>query len=137
MPPLSPPTVFPTSEDIIDCMKDTGFFNELNEGVDMGDDFDSVMNILNDTVGVDLSWNSTELENLGPPPPNLNANLSLTCFPIPSLPKPKTSTFEFVAVGLLLTLISVFGLVGNIVAIVVLSRPAMKGSFSSLLIGKK
>jgi hypothetical protein len=30
----------------------------------------------------------------------------------------------------------VFGLVGNIVAIIVLSRPAMKGSFSSLLIGK-
>ena len=55
------------------------------------------------------------------------------------IPQPsyeKTSLFEFI-VGLLLTIISVFGLLGNIVAIVVLSRPTMKGSFSSLLIGKR
>ena len=43
--------------------------------------------------------------------------------------------FNFI-IGLFLTIISVFGLVGNIVAIIVLSRPTMKGSFSSLLIGK-
>ena len=47
----------------------------------------------------------------------------------------ESSLFEFI-VGLLLTLISGFGLVGNIVAIVVLSKPAMKGSFHTLLIGK-
>ena len=44
--------------------------------------------------------------------------------------------YERPLVGLLLTVISLFGLVGNIVAIVVLSRPTMKGSFSSLLIGE-
>jgi hypothetical protein len=48
----------------------------------------------------------------------------------------KQNTLEFITVGILLTTISVFGLVGNIVAIIVLSRPVMKGSFSSLLIGK-
>ena len=54
--------------------------------------------------------------------------------------KPETptpfNTFKFITVGIMLSTISVFGLVGNIVAIVVLSRPTMKGSFSSLLIGK-
>jgi hypothetical protein len=34
----------------------------------------------------------------------------------------KTSTFGFIIEGVLLTAISVFGLVGNIVAIIVLSR---------------
>jgi hypothetical protein len=48
----------------------------------------------------------------------------------------RTSTFGFIIEGVLLTAVSVFGLVGNIVAIIVLSRPTMKGSFSSLLIGK-
>ena len=47
-----------------------------------------------------------------------------------------TTVFEFYTVGVLLTFVSVFGLVGNIVAIIVLSRPVMKGSFASLLIGK-
>ena len=44
--------------------------------------------------------------------------------------------FKFAVVGVMLTIISVFGLAGNVVAIIVLSRPAMKGSFSSLLISK-
>ena len=35
-----------------------------------------------------------------------------------------------------MNLISIFGLMGNVVALIVLSRPSMKGSFSSLLIGK-
>ena len=48
----------------------------------------------------------------------------------------RTSTFGFIIEGVLLSAVSVFGLVGNIVAIIVLSRPTMKGSFSSLLIGK-
>ncbi len=46
------------------------------------------------------------------------------------------TTDKFVIVGIMLTAVSVFGLAGNIVAIVVLSQPEMKGSFSSLLIGK-
>ncbi len=44
--------------------------------------------------------------------------------------------FEFVVEGVLLTAVSLFGLVGNAVAIVVLSRPPMRGSFSTLLIGE-
>ena len=48
----------------------------------------------------------------------------------------RTSTFGFIIEGVLLSAVSVFGLLGNIVAIIVISRPTMKGSFSSLLIGK-
>ena len=44
--------------------------------------------------------------------------------------------FEFVTSGVLLTAVSLFGLVGNVVAIIVLSRPSMRGSFSTLLIGE-
>jgi hypothetical protein len=47
----------------------------------------------------------------------------------------RTTTFGFITEGVLLTAVSLFGLFGNIVAIIVLSRPAMKGSFSTLLIG--
>ncbi|XP_059087497.1 FMRFamide receptor-like [Tigriopus californicus] len=46
-----------------------------------------------------------------------------------------SNMFEFITEGVLLTAVSIFGLVGNIIAIVVLSRPSMKGSFSTLLIG--
>lgn len=48
-----------------------------------------------------------------------------------------TSLTEFILEGVLLMAVSLFGLVGNVVAIVVLSRPTMRGSFSTLLIGKK
>lgn len=48
-----------------------------------------------------------------------------------------SNMFEFITEGVLLTAVSIFGLVGNIIAIVVLSRPSMKGSFSTLLIGKQ
>lgn len=44
--------------------------------------------------------------------------------------------YEFVIEGVLLTGVSLFGLIGNIVAIIVLSRPPMRGSFSTLLIGR-
>ena len=126
-------SIFPTSEDIIDCMEDTGFFHEFNDNITMGDDFDNFMNNLNTT---DLQgWNASDFPTIPAPHMAPINPLNLTCFPIPN-PKEKTTTFEFVTVGLLLTLISVFGLVGNIVAIIILSRPAMKGSFSSLLIGK-
>ena len=48
----------------------------------------------------------------------------------------EVTPFKLVTVGILLTIISLFGLVGNVVAIIVLSNSTMKGSFSSLLIGK-
>ena len=44
--------------------------------------------------------------------------------------------FEFVTSGVLLMAVSLFGLAGNVVSIIVLSRPQMKGSFSTLLIGE-
>merc|ERR1711879_342433 len=42
--------------------------------------------------------------------------------------------FKSITLGIFMNLISIFGLMGNVVAIIVLSRPSMKGSFSSLLI---
>ena len=51
--------------------------------------------------------------------------------------KPETNMFEFIIKGVLLTSISIFGLIGNTIAIIVLSRPCMKGSFSTLLIGRQ
>jgi len=43
--------------------------------------------------------------------------------------------FAFIIEGILLSIVSIFGVVGNVVAIFILSKPLMKGSFSSLLIG--
>ena len=43
--------------------------------------------------------------------------------------------FRFITEGILLTVVSVFGIIGNILAIYILSRPVMKASFSTLLIG--
>lgn len=66
-------------------------------------------------------------------------NFTMPCFTFPtgaSPAPPVTGSFEFITVGILLTTISVFGLLGNVVAIIVLSRPVMKGSFSTLLIGE-
>lgn len=105
---------FPTSEDIMDYMESTGlaeYFRGIN--ATDGQELDGIIEIFNNS---DLS----EVMNWS--------------LPFKPLPKERT-TFEFITVGLLLTVISIFGLVGNIVAIIVLSRPAMKGSFSSLLIG--
>ena len=43
--------------------------------------------------------------------------------------------FRFIIEGVLLTFVSAFGIIGNIIAIYILSRPIMKASFSTLLIG--
>merc|ERR1712223_1980658 len=43
--------------------------------------------------------------------------------------------FTFIIEGVLLSIVSALGVVGNVVAIFILSKPVMKGSFSSLLIG--
>ena len=61
---------------------------------------------------------------------------NVTEFPFLGIVDLKVTPFKYVTVGFLLTIISIFGLMGNVVAIIVLSKPAMKGSFSSLLIGK-
>jgi len=44
-------------------------------------------------------------------------------------------TFEFIVHGILINSIGVLGLLGNIFSIVVLSRPQMKSSINTLLIG--
>ncbi len=116
MPELSYDPAFPTSEDILDYMESAGlsdYFRSFSTGNDT--EIDTFFETLNSS--------------------EFNVSLNLSEFPLPALP-PRRTTFEFVTVGLLLTLISIFGLMGNIVAIVVLSRPVMKGSFSSLLIGE-
>jgi hypothetical protein len=44
-------------------------------------------------------------------------------------------TFEFIVHGILINSVGVLGLLGNVVSIVVLSRPQMKSSINTLLIG--
>jgi len=43
--------------------------------------------------------------------------------------------FEYVTEGILLTSISILGLIGNIMAMYVLLRPSLKGIFSNILTG--
>lgn len=43
--------------------------------------------------------------------------------------------FEFVAYGILLNVIGVFGILGNVISMIILSRPQMKSSINYLLIG--
>uniref|UniRef100_A0A2S2NHQ1 FMRFamide receptor n=1 Tax=Schizaphis graminum TaxID=13262 RepID=A0A2S2NHQ1_SCHGA len=43
--------------------------------------------------------------------------------------------FEFVTYGVLLNVIGVFGILGNVISMVILSRPQMKSSINYLLIG--
>ena len=50
--------------------------------------------------------------------------------------QPNVVFFEFVVPGVLLNIIGIFGLVGNILSICVLSRPAMRSSINCILLGK-
>lgn len=43
--------------------------------------------------------------------------------------------FEFIAYGVLLNVIGVLGILGNIISMIILSRPQMKSSINYLLIG--
>ena len=43
--------------------------------------------------------------------------------------------FEYVTEGVLLTLVSILGLIGNILSIYVLLRPSVRGVFSTILTG--
>ena len=45
--------------------------------------------------------------------------------------------FTYVTEGVILTIVSSFGLVGNVMSIFVLMRVAVQGSFSNLLRGKR
>ncbi|KAK0076465.1 hypothetical protein PV326_010763, partial [Microctonus aethiopoides] len=43
--------------------------------------------------------------------------------------------FEFITNGILLNVVGIFGLFGNIISMIILSRPQMKSSINYLLIG--
>ena len=45
------------------------------------------------------------------------------------------ASFEFVIGGVLLSITSLFGLIGNILAMITLSKPSMKSKFNNILIG--
>lgn len=47
----------------------------------------------------------------------------------------KSQEFEFLVDGVILTSVSVFGLVGTLLSIRVLLRPQLRNSFSNLLVG--
>ena len=47
---------------------------------------------------------------------------------------PDSATFGFIFEGLLLTLVTAFGLVANAIAVVILVRPKMRSSFHFLLV---
>ena len=49
----------------------------------------------------------------------------------------KTSVlFEFVVPGVLLNFVGLLGLIGNVLSIIVLSRPQMRSSINCILIGE-
>lgn len=47
----------------------------------------------------------------------------------------KDGLFEFIICGVLLNLVSLFGILGNTISMIILSRPQMKSSINYLLIG--
>lgn len=51
------------------------------------------------------------------------------------LVSPNEMLFELVAHGILLNLVGIFGFVGNIISMIILSKPQMKSSINYLLIG--
>ena len=126
----------PPTDDILGMMTD----NTLKDLIGLNDSM--ILDLENATAVDMLLEDYTEVSS-----EVINSELSkiyqklnqtqLTPYPIlGKLGYKETTMFEFVTVGIMLTAVSIFGLAGNIVAIVVLSSPVMKGSFSSLLIGK-
>ena len=134
--------------DSLEFWDDLGPIDKL---ADMTSSNDELMNILKNTSMEDLiGLNETYslgnssfdylYETLHPSGmdalfPN-DSDLMYSPFKLSTKGDKETTLFEFTIVGVMLTGISIFGLVGNMVAIVVLSSPVMKGSFSSLLIGE-
>lgn len=46
-----------------------------------------------------------------------------------------TGLFDFIICGVLMNLVSIFGIFGNAISMIILSRPQMKSSINYLLIG--
>ena len=121
----------PPTDDIIDMMADASMESFLG----LNDSF--IFDVDNTTALDELleSYNDIDTVDFGEMYPFNTSHL----LPYPSLStlgQKETTMFEFITVGIMLTMVSMFGLAGNIVAIIVLSSPVMRGSFSSLLIGK-
>ena len=121
----------PPTDDIIDMMADASMESFLG----LNDSF--IFDVDNTTALDELleSYNDIDTADFGEMYPFNTSHL----LPYPSLStlgQKETTMFEFITVGIMLTMVSMFGLAGNIVAIIVLSSPVMRGSFSSLLIGK-
>ena len=71
--------------------------------------------------------NSTNLVDVN----NKTANLTLEC----NAELTEGALFEFITNGVLLNVVGLFGLFGNIISMIILSRPQMKSSINYLLIG--
>ena len=117
----------PPTDDIIDMMADASMESFLGLN-------DSFMFDVDNTTALDQLLESyTDLDtDFG----DFSFNQNLSYPSLSTLGQKETTMFEFITVGIMLTMVSMFGLAGNIVAIIVLSSPVMRGSFSSLLIGK-
>ena len=117
----------PPTDDIIDMMADASMESFLGLN-------DSFMFDMDNTTALDQLLESyTDLDtDFG----DFSFNQNLSYPSLSTLGQKETTMFEFITVGIMLTMVSMFGLAGNIVAIIVLSSPVMRGSFSSLLIGK-
>ena len=117
----------PPTDDIIDMMADASMESFLGLN-------DSYMFDMDNTTALDQLLESyTDLDtDFG----DFSFNQNLSYPSLSTLGQKETTMFEFITVGIMLTMVSMFGLAGNIVAIIVLSSPVMRGSFSSLLIGK-
>ena len=117
----------PPTDDIIDMMADASMESFLGLN-------DSFMFDVDNTTALDQLFESyTDLDtDFG----DFSFNQNLSYPSLSTLGQKETTMFEFITVGIMLTMVSMFGLAGNIVAIIVLSSPVMRGSFSSLLIGK-
>lgn len=63
---------------------------------------------------------------------SFNADLNTTCL---EADDPSSALFRFIVNGVLLNVVGVLGILGNIISMVILSRPQMRSSINYLLIG--
>lgn len=77
--------------------------------------------------------------DIGTEPPDYNHTVQLCDDNVGSTSNSSAGTddvlFNFIAYGVLLNIIGVFGIIGNIISMIILSRPQMRSSINYLLIG--
>ncbi|KAH0564590.1 FMRFamide receptor-like [Cotesia glomerata] len=95
-------------------------------------DWSSVLNITTDSPEASPTVNYfSESDTTSGIPNKTIGNLTLEC----KTELSDGALFEFITNGILLNLVGVFGLFGNIISMIILSRPQMKSSINYLLIG--